>query len=146
MLELRLDICNTEHNTEQVNRGSCIINVDISPEQHNAIEGAADTRKSAAEHGPRNCATLSQCSRSISPSRQDLGPARTMIDQDYADLLNVPPPSGDVLEWTFSTRRLATAFVSLLLGTPIVCLIFYLGMGEDDDLSDGAVLRVSLHR
>lgn len=68
-----------------------------------------------------------------------------MIDQDYEELLNRTPPSGDVLEWTFSTRALANAFVSLLLGTPALCLVLYCsGLSGEEDPRDGAELRVSV--
>lgn len=70
---------------------------------------------------------------------------RTMIDQDYAELLGRSPPSGEVLEWTFPARSLANAFVALLVGTPALCLTLYMtGLAGDADYhSDGADLRVS---
>lgn len=66
-----------------------------------------------------------------------------MIDQDYAELLNRSPPSGDVLEWTFSTRTLANFFATLLLGTPALCLALYYALAGEEDPSKGAFLRVS---
>lgn len=62
-----------------------------------------------------------------------------MIEQDYAELLSRTPPSGDTLEWTFSTRFFAIAFPSLLVGTPALCLILFLSgiSAEDHDPRHG---------
>lgn len=65
-----------------------------------------------------------------------------MIDQDYSELLNREPPSGDVLEWTFATSLLAVGTASFLVGTPLVCLVLYYAMGTEDDRG-GVALRVS---
>lgn len=68
-----------------------------------------------------------------------------MIDQDYEELLGRAPPHGDVLEWTFPTSYLANAFASLLVGTPVLCLVLY-SSGESSgnwDPHGGAELRVS---
>ncbi|CAM9790089.1 unnamed protein product [Ascophyllum nodosum] len=64
-----------------------------------------------------------------------------MIDQDYVELLSRTPPSGDVLEWTFSTRLFASAFAGLLVGTPALCTILHLsGVSDgDSDLRHGGV-------
>ena len=70
----------------------------------------------------------------------------SMIDQDYVELLSRTPPSGDVLEWTFSTRLFASAFAGLLVGTPALCTILHLsGVSDgDSDLRHGGVdFRVS---
>lgn len=66
-----------------------------------------------------------------------------MIDQDYAELLNRSPPSGDVLEWTFSTRTLASLLATLLVGTPALCFALYYGLEGEEDPRGGASLRVS---
>lgn len=66
-----------------------------------------------------------------------------MIDQDYAELLNRSPPSGDVLEWTFSTRTLANFVATLLLGTPALCFALYYALAGEEDPRNGASLRVS---
>lgn len=67
----------------------------------------------------------------------------TMIDQDYAELLSRTPPSGEVLEWTFSTRSVASAFAALLLGTPALCTALYSsGLSGSSDPREGAELRV----
>lgn len=62
-----------------------------------------------------------------------------MIEQDYAELLSRTPPSGDTLEWTFSTRLFAIAFPSFLVGTPALCLILFVSgvSGEDHDPRHG---------
>lgn len=66
-----------------------------------------------------------------------------MIDQDYAELLGRSPPTGDLLEWTFPASALSNAFVSLLIGTPALCLaMFFLG-GEADDVHGSVEFRVS---
>lgn len=67
-----------------------------------------------------------------------------MIDQDYAELLGRSPPTGDLLEWTFPASALANAFVSLLVGTPALCLALYVAAGEGDHVSGSVEFRVSL--
>lgn len=66
-----------------------------------------------------------------------------MIDQDYAELLGRSPPAGDLLEWTFPASALSNAFVSLLIGTPALCLAMFLFGGEADDVSGSVDFRVS---
>lgn len=81
---------------------------------------------------------------SVLPRRRSLTEV-LMIDQDYEELLGRAPPHGDVLEWTFPTSYLANAFASLLVGTPVLCLVLY-SSGEssgDWDPHGGAELRVS---
>lgn len=68
-----------------------------------------------------------------------------MIDQDYAELLGRSPPTGDLLEWTFPGSALANAFVSLLIGTPALCLALYVAAGEGDDVRGTVEFRVSQH-
>jgi len=69
-----------------------------------------------------------------------------MIDQDYAELLGRSPPTGDLLEWTFPGSALANAFVSLLVGTPALCLALYIAAGEGDDVRGSVEFRVSASR
>lgn len=66
-----------------------------------------------------------------------------MIDQDYAELLGRSPPTGDLLEWTFPASALANAFVSLLIGTPALCLALYVAAGEGDHVHGSVEFRVS---
>ncbi|CAM9888063.1 unnamed protein product [Pylaiella littoralis] len=65
-----------------------------------------------------------------------------MIDQDYAELLGRSPPTGDLLEWTFPARSLSNAFVSLLIGTPALCLAMFVLGGEADDVPGSIDFRV----
>eukprot|EP00903_Cladosiphon_okamuranus_P009491 g9043.t1 len=65
-----------------------------------------------------------------------------MIDQDYAELLGRSPPTGDLLEWTFPASALANAFVSLLIGTPAMCLALYVAGGEGDHVHGSVEFRV----
>lgn len=67
-----------------------------------------------------------------------------MIDQDYAELLGRSPPTGELLEWTFPASALANTFVSLLIGTPALCLALYVAAGEGDHVGGSVEFRVSL--